>query len=83
MSTNEQFAPNEDDLAMVQRPSTITILYMILGSVQQMALFSTKYNILLKSEIKLHLPQGRFIIILFRYFNETQHEEDLLNQWQG
>ena len=30
MSTNEQFAPNEDDLAMVQRPSTITILYMIL-----------------------------------------------------
>ena len=31
VSTNEQFAPNEDDLAMVQRPSTITILYMILG----------------------------------------------------
>ena len=27
VSTNEQFAPNEDDLAMVQRPSTITILY--------------------------------------------------------
>ena len=28
MSTNEQFVPNEDDLAMVQRPSTITILYI-------------------------------------------------------
>ena len=28
VSTNEQFAPNEDDLAMVQRPSTITILYI-------------------------------------------------------
>ena len=27
VSTNEQFAPYEDDLAMVQRPSTITILY--------------------------------------------------------
>ena len=27
VSTNEQFAPNEDSLAMVQRPSTITILY--------------------------------------------------------
>ena len=30
MSTNEQFASNEDDLAIVQRPSTITILYMII-----------------------------------------------------
>ena len=28
VSTNEQSAPNEDDLAMVQRPSTITILYI-------------------------------------------------------
>ena len=28
VSTNEQFAPNEDDIAMVQRPSTITILYI-------------------------------------------------------
>ena len=28
VSTNEQFAPNEDDLAMVQWPSTITILYI-------------------------------------------------------
>ena len=28
VSTNEQFAPNEDDLAMVQKPSTITILYI-------------------------------------------------------
>ena len=28
VSTNEQFAPNEDDLAMVQQPSTITILYI-------------------------------------------------------
>ena len=28
VSTNEQFAPNEDDLTMVQRPSTITILYI-------------------------------------------------------
>ena len=27
LSTNEQFAPNEDDLAMVRQPSTITILY--------------------------------------------------------
>ena len=27
VSTNEQFAPYEADLAMVQRPSTITILY--------------------------------------------------------
>ena len=27
VSTNKQFAPNEDDLAMVRRPSTITILY--------------------------------------------------------
>ena len=32
MSTNEQFAPNEDNLTMVQRPSTITILYMIIGA---------------------------------------------------
>ena len=28
VSTNEQFAPDEDDLAMVQQPSTITILYI-------------------------------------------------------
>ena len=28
VSDNEQFAPNEDDLAMVERPSTITILYI-------------------------------------------------------
>ena len=27
-STNEQFAPNEDDLTMLQQPSTITILYI-------------------------------------------------------
>ena len=28
VSTNQQFAPDEDDLAMVQQPSTITILYI-------------------------------------------------------
>ena len=28
VSTNEQFAPNEGDLAMVQQPSTITTLYI-------------------------------------------------------
>ena len=28
VSTNKQFAPNEDNLAMVQWPSTITILYI-------------------------------------------------------
>ena len=35
MSTNEQFAPNEDNLAMVQWPSTITILYTIIALVCQ------------------------------------------------
>ena len=38
MSTNEQFAPNEDDLAMVQQPSTITILYMIIGCSERIEL---------------------------------------------
>ena len=46
VSTNEQFASNEDDLAMVQRPSTITILYIwSLVTCHRVTLISNKNRI--------------------------------------
>ena len=52
----KQFAPNEDDLDMVQRPSTITILYMIIDLSSQQ---SSEKNASLCYEPRLMIPTFR------------------------
>ena len=71
VSTNEQFAPNEDDLAMVQRPSTITILYMIIAS----------HRIILNHWFKNLNPSQRrnipqVVLCLFALGRQTQLHRD-------
>ena len=50
VSTNEQFAPNEDDLAMVQQPSTITILYIWSLRIGQLMGVEYKFDLMLSTD---------------------------------
>ena len=73
VSTNEQFAPNEDDLAMVQRPSTITILYI--WSLKRVQLYCAQRG--LQSANKSRISQVRIVWLCMKiwesefYYLET------------
>ena len=66
VSTNEQFAPNEDDLAMVQQPSTITILYRWSLQGSEISLVASKSVSQLSLPGQCHHTASVLLFFIFR-----------------